>query len=264
MSNQLTTISGYPMPITPVDHVEPVPRRIRAELGGHVVLDTTRGLYLWEWPFYPQYHIPFEDIDPSAVLDEQSTHRVSRGRVATLGLRVGPLFARPPGVATSSRSCLTWSAPCALTGRRSTPGMRRTSWCSVHPRNPYVRVDALRSSRHIRVERDGILLAESASPILVFETGLPTRYYFDRTAVNFDELVPSPTVTACPYKGRTSGYWSLRTGEDTIADLAWTSTSRRGSCCRSQASWPSTTNRSTRSSTASSSPARNPLLQALG
>ena len=92
----------------------------------------------------------------------------------------------------------------------------------VHPRNPYVRVDALRSSRHIRVERDGILLAESATPILVFETGLPTRYYFDRTAVNFDQLVPSSTVTACPYKGRTSGYWSLRTGEDTIADLAWT------------------------------------------
>ena len=45
MSNQLTTISGYPMPITPVDHVEPVPRRIRAELGGHVVrsADLTRG-----------------------------------------------------------------------------------------------------------------------------------------------------------------------------------------------------------------------------
>src|ERR1700756_949775 len=92
----------------------------------------------------------------------------------------------------------------------------------VHPRNRYVRVDALRSSRHVRVERDGIVLAESPSPVLVFETGLPTRYYFDRTAVNFDQLVPSATVTACPYKGKTTGYWSVRTGEDTIADLAWT------------------------------------------
>ena len=85
------------MPITPVDHVEPVPRRIRAELGGHVVLDTTSALYLWEWPFYPQYHIPFEDIDPSAVLDEQRTHELSRGKVATLGLRVGPLVRSSAG-----------------------------------------------------------------------------------------------------------------------------------------------------------------------
>ncbi len=53
----------------------------------------------------------------------------------------------------------------------------------VHPRNPYVRVDALRSSRTVRIEVDGTVLAESSAPVLVFETGLPTRYYFDRTAV---------------------------------------------------------------------------------
>jgi hypothetical protein len=46
-------MSDYPQAITPVDHVEPVPRRIRAELAGRKVLDTTSALYLWEWPFYP-------------------------------------------------------------------------------------------------------------------------------------------------------------------------------------------------------------------
>jgi uncharacterized protein (DUF427 family) len=91
----------------------------------------------------------------------------------------------------------------------------------VHPRNPYVRVDALRSSRRIRVERDGVRLAESSATVMVFETGLPTRYYFDRTAVNFAQLIPSPTVTACPYKGETTAYWSLRDGEETVPDLAW-------------------------------------------
>jgi uncharacterized protein (DUF427 family) len=91
----------------------------------------------------------------------------------------------------------------------------------VHPRNPYTRVDALRSTRCVRIELDGTVLAESASPVMVFETGLPTRYYLNRTDVNFEHLVPTDTVTACPYKGKTSGYWSVRVGEATYPDLAW-------------------------------------------
>src|SRR5713226_2045167 len=94
----------------------------------------------------------------------------------------------------------------------------------VHPRNPYVRVDALRSHRHVRVSLEGITLAETTTPVLVFETGLPTRYYFDRTDVDFSHLVPAGTQTACPYKGVTSGYWSVRTGDkvrDDHQDLAW-------------------------------------------
>ena len=187
-----------------------------------MVLDTIRGLYLWEWPFYPQYHIPFEDIDPSTVLDEERTHQLSRGKVTTLGLRVGDTVRSSVG-----RRYLELVVP-GLVGTVRFDWEALMAWYEedepvfVHPRNPYVRVDALRSSRHVRVERNGILLAESRSPVLVFETGLPTRYYFDRTAVNFDHLVPSPTVTACPYKGKTTGYWSLRAGENTITDLAWT------------------------------------------
>jgi len=91
----------------------------------------------------------------------------------------------------------------------------------VHPRNPYTRVTAIRSSRTVRVQLDGVVLAESMSPVLVFETGLPTRYYVPRTDVNFGHLVVSDTVTACPYKGRTSGYWSVQTGDTSHADLAW-------------------------------------------
>jgi uncharacterized protein (DUF427 family) len=59
-------------------------------------------------------------------------------------------------------------------------------------------------------------------PVLVFETALPTRYYFDRD-VAFEHLVPAGTQTACPYKGVTSGYWSVRTGDKVRGhqDLAW-------------------------------------------
>ncbi len=72
----------------------------------------------------------------------------------------------------------------------------------VHPRNPYVRVDALPAHRHVRVELDGYLLADSTGPVLVFETGLLTRYYVQRTDVAFERLVPTGTRTA-RVEGRT-------------------------------------------------------------
>ena len=92
----------------------------------------------------------------------------------------------------------------------------------VHPRDPYTRVDALRSTRTVRVESNGVVLAESSSPVMVFETGLPTRYYLNRTDVDFAHLVSSDTVTECPYKGTTSGYWYGQVGGVTHPDIAWT------------------------------------------
>ncbi len=91
----------------------------------------------------------------------------------------------------------------------------------VHPRNPYTRVDSIRSTRTVRVESHGAVLAESSSPVMCFETGLPTRYYLNRTDVDFTRLVPSETVTACPYKGTTSGYWSELVDGRTHPDIAW-------------------------------------------
>jgi uncharacterized protein (DUF427 family) len=58
-------MADYPQMIAPVNHIEPVPRRIRATLGARTVLDTTRALYLWESPNYPQYYIPLADVDPA-------------------------------------------------------------------------------------------------------------------------------------------------------------------------------------------------------
>jgi uncharacterized protein (DUF427 family) len=78
-----------------------------------------------------------------------------------------------------------------------------------------------RSTRRIRVELDGVILAESSSTVMVFETGLPTRYYFNRTEVNFGALVATDTESSCPYKGNTSGYWSTVTPVATYADYAW-------------------------------------------
>ena len=73
----------------------------------------------------------------------------------------------------------------------------------------------------MRVELDGAVLAESSSTVMVFETGLPTRYYFDPLAVNYDYLQPTDTETECPYKGTTSGYWNVTVNGTTHQDLAW-------------------------------------------
>jgi uncharacterized protein (DUF427 family) len=211
----------YPQMMVPVDHIAPVPRRIRAMLAGDVVLDTNKALYVWEWPYYPQYYIPIADVCPAVLVDEQHTEHLHRGTAQLLGVRVGEV-SRPKsarlyaedamdGVAATIR--FDWDAADAW--------FEEDEEVFVHPRNPYVRVDALRSTRSVRVELDGTVLAESSSPVMVFETGLPTRYYFNRTEVDFDHLVPSDTVTSCPYKGQTSVYWTVRVREASYPDLAW-------------------------------------------
>ncbi|MGH3276049.1 MAG: DUF427 domain-containing protein, partial [Streptosporangiaceae bacterium] len=215
-------VADHPKTIVGVNHIEPVPRRIRAVLGGLVVLDTVRALYVWEAPHYPQYYIPVADVTASVLVDEERTQKLSRGTARRHGLSAGHVT-RPGAVRVYGGDAVDGLS-----------GMARFEWSAldawyeedeevfVHPRNPYVRVDALRSTRTVRVEFDGVLLAESRSPVLVFETGLPTRYYLNRTEVDFTHLEPSLTQSSCPYKGRTTGYWSVRAGGATHPDLAWT------------------------------------------
>jgi uncharacterized protein (DUF427 family) len=85
-----------------------------------------------------------------------------------------------------------------------------------HPRDPFHRIDIVHSTRHVRIERDGVVLAESTSPYMLFEPPLPVRYYLPASDVSLDRLAPSATRTYCAYKGQAS-YWSI---ED--EDIAWT------------------------------------------
>ena len=72
-------MNDYPAAIAPVNHVEPVPRRIRAYLGAEKVLDTTRALYVWEWPNYPQYYIPLADVRQDLLIPEGHAQQTGRG-----------------------------------------------------------------------------------------------------------------------------------------------------------------------------------------
>jgi uncharacterized protein (DUF427 family) len=90
----------------------------------------------------------------------------------------------------------------------------------THARDPHTRIDILASSRDVRVEVDGVTVAQSSSPHLLFETGLPVRYYLPKPHVRLDLLELSATVTHCPYKGRAET-WSVLIGEHLHKDLAW-------------------------------------------
>src|SRR5215210_6496003 len=173
----------YPQMIDHRAAVEPVPRRIRGYLNNVCVFDTTRAIYVWDSPKYPFYQVPADDVRLELLTDEGVSRRHRLGIWSVHTLTVGdtrrPAGARrygedaDPAVAGTVR--FEWSALDAW--------FEEDEEVYVHPRNPYTRVDALRSSRHVRVELDGIVLAESPAPVMLFETGLPTRYYVERTAV---------------------------------------------------------------------------------
>ena len=209
---------NYPGTLVPVGHIEPVPRRLRALAANEVVLDTSAARYVWEIPPYPQFYVPVGDIRPDALVEEAIDDRPSLGKAQRYGLRVGDEVRRRAAWAPLDGELVgtvrfRWTALDAW--------FEEDEQVYVHPRSPYTRVDALPSSRPVRIERDGVLLAESPWAVLVFETGLPTRYYVPRTALNLAALEPSPTVTECPYKGTTSAYWTARIGETLHRDLAW-------------------------------------------
>lgn len=223
MSDEPQTMASpdFPRVLVPVDHIEPAPRRIRGILNGEWVLDTMHAKYVWEWPHYPHYYVPLDDIRQDFLVDEHDIEEFKLGSARQYGLRVGDNYRA--GVVR------VHIAP----SKEGLVDMVRIDWQAldtwfeedeevfVHPRDPYTRVDALRSTRHVRVELDGELLAESRSPVLVFETGVPTRYYLNRTEVHLGRLIPTETVTACPYTGRTSNYWSVRVGDTLHEDVAW-------------------------------------------
>jgi uncharacterized protein (DUF427 family) len=211
----------YPRMAAERGRVEPAPRRVRGYVDGELIFDTTEARYVWEVPYYPLYYIPLRDVHAEYLIDDNRSGNSQFGH------------SKVDSITTSSATAKSAARVFDADGGSPVAGYVRFDWNSVewfeederivgHPRNPYVRVDALRSHRHVKVELDGVVLADTTSPVLLFETGLPTRYYIDRTDVAFEHLTPTGTETLCPYKGTTSGYWSVSVGDAVHADLAWT------------------------------------------
>jgi uncharacterized protein (DUF427 family) len=201
--------------------VESGAKRIRAYLGGELVADTTRPLLVWEKPYYPTYYIPAADVRTELLeADDGVLHSPSRGKGRTFTVTAGGRAAAGAAVRYEDSPIeelrdlirLDWAAMDAW--------FEEDEEVFTHPRDPYTRVDILPSSRHVRVEVDGVPVAESNSPRLLFETGLPVRYYLPKTHVRMDLLTPNDSVSHCPYKGQAE-WWSVRVGDSVHEDLAW-------------------------------------------
>jgi uncharacterized protein (DUF427 family) len=217
------TFNFEPPPPGRALYLDPTPKRIRAMVAGETVADSRRAMMLHESGLQPIYYFPPEDVradllEPS----ERHTWCPKKGEASYYTIRVGdrtvdagawyypdPLPDAPP---IKDLVAFYWD--------RVDHWFEEGEEVLVHPRDPYHRVDLLRTDRHIRISLDGELLAESHGAIGLFETNLPARWYLPADDV-VAELEPTDTMTQCPYKG-TAGYYSVRRPDGELAkDLVW-------------------------------------------
>ncbi|HEX6445647.1 MAG TPA: DUF427 domain-containing protein [Streptosporangiales bacterium] len=221
---------------------EPTQKRIRATSGDATVVDSTKAMLLWEpRRIVPSYAVPAGDVDAELVR-AQSTGDAGVDAGAALP-DVTTLPVLDPSVPFASHTADGETLDVRVGGRTlAGAGFRLDdpdlagyvvldftafdAWYEedernvAHPRDPFHRIDRVPSSRRVRLELDGAVLAESSRPTLLFETMLPPRFYLPPDDVEA-ELVPSDKRTYCAYKGE-AAYWSVRSRGATHDDLAWT------------------------------------------
>ncbi len=188
-------------------------------LGGEVVADTTRPLLVWEVPYYPTYYFPETDVKTELLVDTGETRRSpSRGEAAQYAVKVNG----------SEGAAYTFPEPKidAIAGHYAFVWKTMDHWFEedeevfVHARDPHTRIDVLPSSRRVRIEIDGVTVADTTNGSFLHETGLPVRYYMPKTDVRMDLLTPTDTATHCPYKG-TARYWSANINGESYDDIVW-------------------------------------------
>jgi uncharacterized protein (DUF427 family) len=207
---------------------EPIEKRERALIAGDVVVDSARALLVWEpRRVVPSIAVPIEDVRGELVAAPAAPTPASSPPVLHPGIAFG--MHSTDGEALSLRVGDATRAGVAFApADRDLDGYvvldfgAFDAWLEEdeplvgHPRDPFHRIDMRRSSRPVRIELDGELLAESTRAVLLFETSLPTRFYLPREDVKA-QARPSDKRTICAYKGHAS-YFSFDAGED----LAWT------------------------------------------
>lgn len=204
--------------------MEPSPRWVRVVAGGTVIADSRRVLLLREVGHLPVYYFPRADVRMDLLVPNGVVTRCPyKGEATHFDLRSG----------SQETSEAAWSYQDPTPDRQDIAGLVAFYWDRVdhwyeeeeevfkHPRDPYHRVDAIVSSRHVQVWLAGVQVADSRSPVLVFETRLPTRYYLSPEDVRMDLLQRSETRSVCPYKG-VAGYWTATIFGQPHHDVAWT------------------------------------------
>jgi uncharacterized protein (DUF427 family) len=206
-----------------VIYFEDFPRRMRALFEGETIVDGRHAKLLHEQNHLPKLYFP-EDEVATAFLEstEHTSHCPFKGDASYWSVRVGDRVAENA----------VWSYPDPLEGAPPLSGYLAVYWdqmdewleedeqAIVHVRDPYHRVDVLDSSRHVRVTVNGEVVAETRRPRVIYETGLPPRWYFPPDDVRVEALAPSDKQTGCAYKGFAS-YHSVRAGGEEEEDVVW-------------------------------------------
>jgi uncharacterized protein (DUF427 family) len=188
-------------------------------LGGEVVADTADALLVWEIPFYPTYYFPESDVNMDALIDSGETKdSPSRGLATLYTVKAGGKegsaygYAEPEIEQLAGHIVFNWSS--------MDHWFEEDEEVFVHAKDPYTRIDILPSSRRVRVEVDGVTVADTTNGSFLFETNLPPRYYMPKTDVRMELLTPTDLATHCPYKG-TARYWSVDVNGETRKDIVW-------------------------------------------
>lgn len=201
-------------------------RWVRAFVGDVAVVDSRSPLLFWEEQFpVPAYAFARTDVRedllrPSAEPPPGGSFFSPHGAVSHWydlhldGRRLPHAAWRRDDPELADRLVLSWQP--GLLDR----WLEEDEVVSSHPRDPHTRVDALPSSRHVVVSVAGTVLADSREPVLLFETGLPTRYYLPVQDVRLELLTPSDNSSHCPYKGVADRYWDLAGGPE-VRNVAW-------------------------------------------
>jgi len=200
--------------------VEHSRKRVRILLAGELVADTTGPLLVWEVPYFPTYYVPVKDVRAELIPYGSDADKVL-GEAEILTVKV-PSGAEAVGAARRYPASPARQLHDAVRFEWEAMGewLEEDEPVYTHARDPHTRVDILASSRHVRVEVDGVTVADSHNPRILFETGLPPRYYLPLSDIRTDLLRPSDTQTHCPYKG-TASYWSLDAGFGAHKDIVW-------------------------------------------
>mgnify|MGYP001178116909 FL=1 len=199
------------------------PRHVRVFFAGETVADSNRVKLLREAEVLPVYYFPKDDVRADLFVPTPHKSRCPvKGEASYWSMRVGKQVAEnavwnylaPLSEAASLKDHF------AFEWNKMDKWMEEDEEIFKHARDPFKRVDALPSRRHVRVVIDGVTVADTRRPHLLFETNHPVRYYLPQEDVRMDLLVPSATTSRCPYKGSAS-YWSVKLGGHTFDDLVW-------------------------------------------
>jgi uncharacterized protein (DUF427 family) len=205
-------------------YFESTPRRVSVVVAGEAVARSSRAMLLHETGLMPVYYLPQDDVRADLLTPtDHTTHCPFKGDASYWTIRVG----------SEERENAVWSYPDPLPQAPPLRGYLAFQWdavdewweeaerIGVHPRDPYHRCDVARSDRHVVVRVGGEVIADSNRPVLLFETGLPPRFYLPESDVRMASLEQSGTQTSCPYKGTTSRYYSVEVNGERLEDVAW-------------------------------------------